>query len=94
MDTSPSLSTSDHDLLIRISVTQEAMHEEMRQSNTTHTMQIAKLEARVGVLETFAEVNKGSAETRNQSRRNIYEMVGLAAAILTAVATYMLGKGR
>lgn len=85
------LSSSDHDLLIQISVTQTAMREEMRQTNTQSTTQLADHEARIRVLERNDDTKSGSRQGTSGSIKWILAILGTVAGVAEPLLMLYIG---
>jgi hypothetical protein len=90
--TNDQLSTSDHDTLIRVETKLESLTAEIRNSNINIQNSVTDHETRIRSLENASEVNKGVTAGSGNNRRTLLEITGTLAAIITAVATYMVAK--
>lgn len=86
------LQREDHDVTIRIDEQLRGFIQENRQTNANTTKTLADHEARIIVLERKDEVDKGIKVERNTNKRNIIEIITVAALIISAVGTWALSR--
>lgn len=83
---------ADHDVLITLKTTLDLWIAEARQNRSMDTTTIADHEARLRALENKNEVDKGTLRNAANTRRTAIEIITVIALVVTAYATYLLGK--
>ena len=82
----------DHDLLIRLDTKVDSLTQEIRHYNTSTGDTLKDHEGRLRSLENAQEINKGTQSGTASNRRTLLEVLGTAAAVLTALATYLVAS--
>ena len=83
--------SADHDVLIELRADVKNLNTNITSYMTSSTQTLADHEHRITSLEKSSEVNEGKSESRTDTRRNVLEIAGVIAAIISAYATYLLG---